>query len=156
MCVALQIHVPYFVTRKGCCLRACGGCDAGGHQHLDDGTPIYISSNRTCPQDMAALQPRIPISHGFPNVTYEPLDRDPKKPMIRLAILQPASREATIRLRFKYTTFAKNPEYEALSYTWGELGVLKAIELNGSCVDIQEDLWLALVSLRDAKKSRVL
>jgi hypothetical protein len=76
--------------------------------------------------------------------------------MIRLAILQPASREVTIKLRFEYTTFAQKPEYEALSYTWGKQGVLKAIELNRSCVNIQKDLWLALISLRDARKKRVL
>jgi hypothetical protein len=95
-------------------------------------------------------------SYGFPNVTYEPLDFDSKKSSIRLAILQRASQEATIRVTPKPAIFAENPEYKALPYTWGDPDVMKTIKLNNSRVSIRENLWSALVSLRDAREERVL
>jgi hypothetical protein len=105
---------------------------------------------------MAALEPRVPTSHGFPNIAYKPLDIGSTNSSIRLATLQPASREATIRMTLAHAAFAKKPKYEALSYTWGEPDAVKDIELNGSCVPIRENLWSALVSLRDAREERVL
>jgi hypothetical protein len=55
-----------------------------------------------------------------------------------------------------HATFASRPRYEALSYTWGKPDVVKAIELNGARVNIRENLWSALVNLRDAREERVL
>lgn len=55
-----------------------------------------------------------------------------------------------------HATFASRPRYEALSYTWGKPDVVKAIELNGAQVNIRENLWSALVNLRDAREERVL
>ncbi|KAE9367276.1 HET-domain-containing protein, partial [Stipitochalara longipes BDJ] len=46
--------------------------------------------------------------------------------------------------------------YEALSYTWGKPEDVKEIELNGYPVKIRENLWSALVNLRDAREERVL
>jgi Heterokaryon incompatibility protein (HET) len=105
---------------------------------------------------MSALPLRAPPPRTLSNVVYEPLDLTSKQPSIRLAILRPAPREGTIRITLAHATFASRPRYEALSYTWGNPNEVKAIELNGSPVNIRDNLWSALVSLRDAREERVL
>jgi hypothetical protein len=101
------------------------------------------------------VPPSVPSSRPFPKDIYEPLDLTSKQPSIRLAILRAAPREAT-RMTLAHATFASRPRYEALSYTWGKPEPVKAIELNGITAQIRENLWLALVHLRDARKERVL
>lgn len=105
---------------------------------------------------MANLPPSVPTSGPFPSVIYEPLDLNPKQPSIRLAILQPAPREATIRITLAPATFASRPRYEALSYTWGKPEEVSTIELNGYPVFIRQNLWSALANLRDTREERVL
>lgn len=103
---------------------------------------------------MAAHPPGVSSSQGFPNFKYEPLDLSSKRPSIRLAILQPGTKGSTVRITLAQTAFADRPRYEALSYTWGPPGVVKGIELNGIRVDVRENLWSALVHLRDARQER--
>ena len=94
--------------------------------------------------------------HGFPNFTYEPLDLSAIRPSIRLAILQPGPRNASIRVKLGRSAFAERPKYEALSYTWGRADDLRAIELNGTRVEVRKNLALALVHLRHTSEERVL
>ncbi|KAH7400339.1 heterokaryon incompatibility protein-domain-containing protein [Cadophora sp. MPI-SDFR-AT-0126] len=94
--------------------------------------------------------------HGFPNFTYEPLDLSASRPSIRLAILQPGPRNASIRVKLGRAAFAERPKYEALSYTWGRADDLRAIELNGTRVEVRKNLALALVHLRHTSEERVL
>jgi len=105
---------------------------------------------------MAAPPPGVPASHGFKNFKYKPLDLSSNKPSIRLAVLHAAGISSTIRITLATAAFADRPRYEALSYTRGRPDVLKGIELNGVRVDIRENLWDALVNLRDAREDRVL
>ncbi|PVH79250.1 HET-domain-containing protein [Cadophora sp. DSE1049] len=94
--------------------------------------------------------------HGFPNFTYETLDLSAVRPSIRLAILQPGPRNASIRVKLGRSAFAERPKYEALSYTWGRADDLRAIELNGTRVEVRKNLALALVHLRHTSEERVL
>ncbi|KAG4444118.1 hypothetical protein IFR05_000347 [Cadophora sp. M221] len=94
--------------------------------------------------------------HGFPNFKYEPLDLSTVRPSIRLAILQPGPRNASIRVKLGRSAFAERPRYEALSYTWGRADDLRAIELNGTRVEVRKNLALALIHLRHASEERVL
>jgi hypothetical protein len=105
---------------------------------------------------MAALPPSVLSSRAFLHDIHEPLDLTSKQPSIRLAILRAAPREATIRMTLAHATFASRPKYEALSYTQGKPEPVKAIELNEITVQIRENLWFALVHLRDARRERVL
>lgn len=105
---------------------------------------------------MAAPPPGVPASHGLEGFKYEPLDLSSNKPSIRLAVLHAAGISSAIRITLAAAAFADRPRYEALSYTWGRPDVLKGIELNGVRVDIRENLWDALVNLRDAREDRVL
>jgi hypothetical protein len=111
---------------------------------------------QTLPNTMAAPPPGVPASHGFKNFKYKPLDLSSNKPSIRLAVLHAAGISSAIRITLATAAFADRPRYEALSYTWGRPDVLKGIELNGVRVDIRENLWDALVNLRDAREDRVL
>lgn len=97
-----------------------------------------------------------PPTRSYSSIIYEPLDAGSKQPSIRLAILQPAPPESVIRITLAHATFASRPRYEALSYTWGKPNAVKVIEINGSSVNVRENLWAALVSLRDAREARVL
>ncbi|KAH7327522.1 heterokaryon incompatibility protein-domain-containing protein [Rhexocercosporidium sp. MPI-PUGE-AT-0058] len=94
--------------------------------------------------------------HGFPNFNYDPLDLSTLRPSIRLAILQPGPRNASIRVKLGRSVFADRPKYEALSYTWGRADDLRAIELNGTRVEVRKNLALALVHLRHTSEERVL
>jgi hypothetical protein len=105
---------------------------------------------------MVAPPPGVPASHGFKNFKYEPLDLSSNKPSIRLAVLHAVAISSAIRITLATAAFADRPRYEARSYTWGRPDVLKGIALNGIRVDIRENLWDALVNLRDAREDRVL
>jgi hypothetical protein len=105
---------------------------------------------------MAASLPGVPVSTGFANFKYKPLDLSSKKPSIRLAILLPGTNESSVRVNLAHSTFADRPKYEALSYTWGPPAVVKGIELNGTRVDVRENLWSALKHLRNSRQERIL
>lgn len=95
-------------------------------------------------------------SPGFSKFKYEPLDLSSKKASIRLAVLLPGPASSTIRVTLAQKAFADRPKYDALSYTWGRPNIVKGIELNGTRVDVRENLWSALVHLRNATEGRVI
>ena len=103
---------------------------------------------------MSSPPPALTASHGFANFKYTPLDLSSPKPSIRLAILHPGIRESTVRITLAPAAFADRPKYEALSYTWGKPDVVRGIELCGRRVDIRENLWEALVHLRNPTQER--
>jgi hypothetical protein len=106
---------------------------------------------------MAASLPGIPLSDGFTNFKYEPLDLSAKKPSIKLAILLPRDGDGnTIRVSLVHKTFAERPTYEALSYTWGTPDVVKEIELNETRVEVRGNLWSAFFYLRSPTAERAL
>jgi hypothetical protein len=100
--------------------------------------------------------PAVHASHGFSNFKYQALDLSSKRPSIRLAILQPGVTSSTVRVTLTHAAFADRPRYEALSYTWGSPDLNRGIELNETRVDIRQNLWSALVHLRDTREARIL
>jgi len=80
---------------------------------------------------------------------YQPLDTTIDS--IRLLILQPPKEGedlSVIRCDLFHVTFAQRPEYEALSYTWGNPTDLKRIYLNGTKTTVRENLYNALYNTR--------
>lgn len=75
---------------------------------------------------------------------------------IRLAILQPGDRKSPVKVTLKTATFISRPKYKALSYTWGSPDVTKVIKLNGQTFKARNNLWDALVHLRDEFEERTL
>ncbi|KAE9365621.1 HET-domain-containing protein, partial [Stipitochalara longipes BDJ] len=99
------------------------------------------------------LLPRDPVSQG--PFAYKPLSRDVDS--IRLLTLQPSDQEPAkgktnpeVRCKLSHVTFAEKPQYQALSYTWGDPHHLKEIILDGVRVKVRENLFWALFHLRSS------
>jgi hypothetical protein len=88
------------------------------------------------------------------DLQYPPLDHS--KDSLRLLTLHPGGWPGLIRCELSATTFSENPEYDALSYAWGDSKRTKAIRVNGTKVHIKENLWQALYHLRHPKEQRTL
>ena len=77
-------------------------------------------------------------------MAYTPLDTD--RCFIRLIYLSPASTEdETIRCRFTIASLHDTPQYEALSYVWGDVNDARSIEVGRRTLNaITTNLHLAL------------
>lgn len=75
---------------------------------------------------------------------------------LRLLVLEPGPSSDPIRCKLYSTTFAERPLYSALSYTWGDQGETKYIEIDGRTMQIGKNLWTALRHLRHMSHSQTL
>jgi hypothetical protein len=85
---------------------------------------------------------------------YEPLDS--KRREIRIAKLNPGDFSDDIHCTLFKVSLDDNPQYEALSYVWGDPGVTRQISLNGSPYQVTESLEIALRHLRLPSEERIL
>lgn len=84
---------------------------------------------------------------------YKPL----KTRQTRLLVLQPAkSTSSELRAELVCSSLLANPNYEALSYTWGDTSVRKPMTLCKQPFFVLENLDAALRSLRHTRKDRVI
>ncbi|KAH9208123.1 heterokaryon incompatibility protein-domain-containing protein, partial [Leptodontidium sp. 2 PMI_412] len=90
----------------------------------------------------------------IPPLFYPPLDYS--RDSLRLLQLHPGSGRQEIQSTISDVKFISNPTYSALSYTWGSPDRTNSIKVNGSRLQIRENLWNALHDLRDPKMTRVL
>ncbi|KAF2496870.1 HET-domain-containing protein [Lophium mytilinum] len=82
---------------------------------------------------------------------------DPTQNLIRLLHLSPASSEdETIKCRFSIVLLDNKPEYEALSYVWGDMNDTALAEVDGHRMTITTNLHSALKQLRHKDKDRIL
>jgi hypothetical protein len=88
------------------------------------------------------------------SLLYEPLDTSVDT--IRLLVLEPGDPSSVVRCRLECTTFANKPVYQALSYEWGREPPSEKIQLNGRIFAVRENLFNALVHLRDTKIPKTL
>ncbi|KAI0458631.1 HET-domain-containing protein [Xylaria acuta] len=86
---------------------------------------------------------------------YQPIKEDDE---IRIISLLPHGGDlnAPIHCRFEHVRLEQRPQYEALSYTWGDRSVQHPIVVNavGSIVDVGQNCLFALRSLRRADEPR--
>ncbi|PYH98621.1 HET-domain-containing protein [Aspergillus ellipticus CBS 707.79] len=75
---------------------------------------------------------------------------------IRLLVLEPGQGTDPIRCNLKHVSLSDGPKYEALSYVWGDPDTLGYIRCGERKVRIGEELFKALVSLREPDRQRVL
>ena len=77
---------------------------------------------------------------------------------IRLVALMPGPYSATVEVLLDHYVLgsADIPEYEALSYTWGDTSIVHPISCNGGRLCVAENLWNALRRLRNEEKPRLL
>ena len=75
---------------------------------------------------------------------------------IRLISLLPGNFEDDLELALITYEATEAPEYEALSYTWGDASSQKWVSVNGEPLNIRTNLETALRHLRDEDESRTL
>ncbi|TVY87027.1 Heterokaryon incompatibility protein 6,OR allele, partial [Lachnellula willkommii] len=82
---------------------------------------------------------------------------DTSQNLIRLLHLSPASSQGdTIKCRFTVALLDDRPDYEALSYTWGDANDTRSIEVEDNAISITSNLHLALQYLRLEDEERTL
>lgn len=93
------------------------------------------------------------------NVTrfrYELLSEDNNKSPTRLLQLLPGSIDEPIECSIVNVNLYNNPDYEALSYCWGDAANPIRIHIGKEYLDVTRNLHDALVRLRDVENSRTL
>ncbi|KAH8893992.1 HET-domain-containing protein [Thozetella sp. PMI_491] len=82
---------------------------------------------------------------------------DVSKPYIRLIELLPGLKTEPLEAIIRTVDLATNPDYDALSYVWGDPKPYSKLIVNQiHFVLLAENLSNALLSLRNAKESRIL
>ena len=87
---------------------------------------------------------------------YEPLSKDNNKRSTRLVQLLPGSTGEPIQCSIMNVNLYDNPDYEALSYCWGDAANPIRVYSGKEYIDVTRNLHDALVKLRDAENSRTL
>ncbi|KAH7304783.1 heterokaryon incompatibility protein-domain-containing protein [Stachybotrys elegans] len=85
---------------------------------------------------------------------YHPLDISQSD--IRLLTLHPGPRDAPVSCSLTHVSLTLNPEYEALSYTWGDKKNIGSISMDGCTFEVRSNLETALRYLRLPDSPRVL
>lgn len=88
---------------------------------------------------------------------YQPLVNDRNDyPFRLLKIHKSSSSSEDMKCELIYTSLRQKPDYEALSYTWGDLKNTSSIQLHGNQHDITTNLDLALRRIRSSDRDRIL
>ncbi|KAH7309168.1 heterokaryon incompatibility protein-domain-containing protein [Stachybotrys elegans] len=85
---------------------------------------------------------------------YPPLDS--AKHQLRTVTLEPGDFDDPISCKLGVASFLDPPQYEALSYAWGEVKSSRSISINGVSCAVSENLESAVRHLRYQDKPRVL
>ncbi len=93
-------------------------------------------------------------SIGGNNFVYERLSLDRRE--MRLCILQPAAEYWPLSCSLSIVPLESKPEYETLSYVWGDSNPSNEIIANGSVIKITKNLHTALWYLRSLDVLRVI
>ena len=91
---------------------------------------------------------------GGNHVVYERLSLDRRE--IRLCTLQPATKCQPLSCALSVVSLESRPEYETLSYVWGDSNLSNEIIANGSVIRITNNLHTALRYLRSPDVPRVI
>ncbi|KAF2259874.1 HET-domain-containing protein [Lojkania enalia] len=79
---------------------------------------------------------------------------DSKRKEIRVLILQPANSELPVQCSTETVSLLDHPQYEALSYVWGDASITQIIYFDGSPFPVTKNLAVALHHLRLPEKPR--
>jgi hypothetical protein len=91
-----------------------------------------------------------------PQYVYEPLSAS-RQEFRLLTIFPERNKQGPIFCSLSTYSPEHAPEYEALSYTWGQLGLSEhPISFNGCMLMITSKMWNVLLNLREATQRRVL
>ena len=113
---------------------------------------LYQEDSEQLPQTEIPSPKTITTSEK--SFSYKPLAKVANP--IRLAVLLPAKeRSASIKCLLCNELLSNNPDYEALSYTWGDASQTRPIEVDGKTFHAAETLVSALRQLRYKKEGKV-
>ncbi|KAJ0423594.1 heterokaryon incompatibility protein-domain-containing protein [Aspergillus carlsbadensis] len=84
---------------------------------------------------------------------YAPLRREDE---IRLLVLEPGTGKDPIRCRLEHAVLSEKPDYEALSYVWGDPTKIDYITCDDATVRVRESIFGALHALRRPGEERIL
>ena len=87
-------------------------------------------------------------------MVYEKLSLDRRE--VRLCTLQPAAKCRPLSCSLSVVSLESKPEYETLSYVWGDPNPSNEIMANGSAIEITKNLHTALCYLRSPDIPRVI
>jgi hypothetical protein len=86
---------------------------------------------------------------------YSPLQVSSQE--TRLVVLHPSKESGSVvKCELKIVSLNENPDFEALSYVWGDSRETRSIELVGQSFSVTTNLWAALTRLRDKTSPRVI
>lgn len=104
------------------------------------------------------MDQRLTQSNGSAPHNSTVYERLPETPGIfRLVVLRPAiSKNAPIDCVLCIESLNNNPQYQALSYTWGNPTQTREISVNKRSFTITENLFIALRHLRNVSRCRVI
>ena len=92
-----------------------------------------------------------------PTIEMAYAELDTNQNLIRLLRLGPASSDDDeITCSFVIASLDEKPEFEALSYTWGDVNDTRPVEVEGSALPVTSNLHSALRHLRLKDKERTL
>jgi hypothetical protein len=117
--------------------------NASNSGNSQDGTESKRRKSSKSTGTLGFLMDDAPIS--FP---YKPLDISRLE--IRVLTLLPDAKSAPIACELNHvaTNKGSRPSYKALSYTWGSPEIKNTISLQGTRVQVRENLWQALYHFR--------
>ena len=75
---------------------------------------------------------------------------------IRLLDLLPGERDDPIRCATRVVSLDQHPDFETVSYVWGDRKGERAIKVSGQSISITSNLYAGLLRLRQAKEKRTL
>jgi hypothetical protein len=75
---------------------------------------------------------------------------------IRILHVHAGSGKQQIQCTIESLPFANKPHYDALPYTWGDMKRKKPVTVNGKKMEVTENLYEALLSIRLPRETRTL
>ena len=80
----------------------------------------------------------------------------PSQASFRVAELLPGKRNEPVSCLLHLADWSDPPEYEAISYTWGDPNARATINCNGKRLEVTQNLYWGLVHIRLRDRSRFL
>ena len=102
---------------------------------------------------MLSASGRLP---GYEKALFEYLPSEPNGHATRLVALLPGQKHTPIKCKSVHVLLDEEPDYEALSYTWGDPESIKSIFLESRPFPVRENLYHALYHLRRQNVPRYL
>ena len=78
----------------------------------------------------------------------------PSTTSTRLVVLLPGARDSPVCVNLEVVDLHRKPDYEAVSYTWGDTDDQQTIYVNGRPVQIRKNLHAFLIRLRHHERRR--